>query len=298
MLIGVKPGHFQVDPQQLGRYTVFVNIHALRVYYLDMGSKKRLVISTGAIGLLIAIGVYGFISKSHSSRSNPTQGAQQNQAGTADASVSNPVDTQANTPTNSTPDNTAPSHPIDQPDSIWMIVNKHQPLPATYAPPDLTTVGAKQMRAEAADAIKRLVTAAKQDGVALTYVSGYRAYSTQQSLYDSYVANDGQAKADTYSARPGHSEHQTGLAMDVGNANGDCELDVCFADTAGGEWIAAHAHEYGFIIRYLSGKTAITGYQYEPWHVRYVGTWLADTLHASGQTMEEYFNTAAAPNYQ
>lgn len=264
-----------------------------------MGSKKRLVIIIGVIGLLSAIGAYGFISRSHSSRDKPTQSVQQDQMDATDVSGgSQPADTQADTPANNPPVNAAPAYPIDQPDSIWMIVNKHQPLPAAYVPTDLTAVGAKQMRTEAAEAIKRLVAAAKQDGVALTYVSGYRSYGTQQSLYNSYVANDGQAKADTYSARPGYSEHQTGLAMDIGNANGDCELDVCFADTAGGKWLVAHAHEYGFVVRYLSGKTTVTGYQYEPWHMRYVGAWLADKLHASGQTMEEYFSIDAAPNYQ
>lgn len=191
----------------------------------------------------------------------------------------------------------SPNYSIDDPASIWVVVNKKRPLPSSYAPSDLISVGGKQMRSQAASAIKQLVSAATSDGLSLKYVSAYRSYSYQTTLYNNYVAADGQSKADTYSARPGHSEHQTGLAADIGNADGSCELDICFGQTVAGKWIDAHAYEYGFIVRYPADETAVTGYQYEPWHVRYVGTWLAKQLHNKPQTLEEYFGIGAAPDY-
>ena len=113
-------------------------------------------------------------------------------------------------------------------------------------------------------------------------LSGFRSYSTQKVLYNSYVQTDGVEAADTYSARPGHSEHQTGLAFDVGN------IDYGYGDTDAGRWLNDHAHEYGFIIRYLKGKESITGYVYEPWHIRYVGLNVASEIHTRGITLEEY----------
>lgn len=191
----------------------------------------------------------------------------------------------------------SPNYSIDDPASIWVVVNKKRPLPSSYAPADLVNLGSKQMRTEAATALKKLFSGAANAGISLKYVSGYRSYGYQTTLYNNYVAADGQAKADTYSARPGHSEHQSGLAMDVGNTDGNCELDVCFGQTAAGQWVAAHAHEYGFVVRYTADKTAVTGYQYEPWHLRYVGTWLAQKIHDTPQTLEEYFGLGAAPSY-
>jgi D-alanyl-D-alanine carboxypeptidase len=108
-------------------------------------------------------------------------------------------------------------------------------------------------------------------------------------LYNGYVAKDGQAAADRYSAKPGTSEHQTGLAMDVCLANSGCSLEQAFGDTPAGKWVAANAHKYGFIVRYLPGKDAITGYEYEPWHLRYVGIELATELQRNNKTMEEFF---------
>ena len=113
-------------------------------------------------------------------------------------------------------------------------------------------------------------------------ISGYRSYAYQASLYNSYVAQDGQALADTYSARPGHSEHQSGLAFDIG------ALDNGYGNTPDGRWLHAHCADYGFIIRYPAGKESMTGYQYEPWHVRYVGKEIASQIMAQGITLEEY----------
>ena len=112
--------------------------------------------------------------------------------------------------------------------------------------------------------------------------SGFRSYETQNRIYNNYVSNYGQSSADTFSARPGHSEHQTGLAIDVNS------IDDSFADTPEAEWLASHAHEYGFIIRYPKGKESITGYKYEPWHIRYLGVEKATEVYNSGLTLEEF----------
>lgn len=167
--------------------------------------------------------------------------------------------------------------------SITVVVNKKHKLPSTYAPGGI--------RGEASSALTQLFNDAATHGIGLKILSGYRSYATQSSTYNGYVARDGQALADTYSARPGHSEHQTGLAIDVGN--GTCDLEICFGDTSAGKWIAANAQNYGFIIRYPNGKQAETGYQYEPWHLRFVGTDNAKAVAASGKTLDQYYNVEA-----
>ncbi len=185
----------------------------------------------------------------------------------------------------------------DKPESPWVVINKVRPLPDKYVPAELTTIRSAQMQALAAADLEKLMSAAAKDNVALRIISGYRSFETQQALYDGYVKKDGQAQADTYSARPGYSEHQTGLAADLGNGSGHCDLDICFAATGGGQWLSANAHTYGFTIRYPEGKTPITGFQYEPWHIRYVGVDLANELRSKKQTLEEFFNLSAAQTY-
>lgn len=190
-------------------------------------------------------------------------------------------------------------HSIDEPGSIWWIVNKNRSLPDGYVPPDLVVPdvllrlgpGEEQMqiRELIADDIKAMFDAAAADGIPLVFGSGYRSFALQKQFYASYVAQDGQAAADRYSARPGTSEHQTGLTVDITSPSGECHLEICFGDMPEGKWLAAHAHEHGFIIRYLEGKESITGYQYEPWHLRFVGRELAAELKKSGLTMEEFF---------
>lgn len=154
-----------------------------------------------------------------------------------------------------------------------LLVNKKYALPSNYNP---------GVNGEASSALNNLQAAASSLGYSLPLLSGFRSYETQRVLYNSYVAVDGVEVADTYSARPGHSEHQTGLAFDVG------ELDYGFGDTPSGTWLKEHAHEYGFIIRYLQGKESITGYNYEPWHIRYVGVSVATDIYSRGITLEEY----------
>lgn len=161
-----------------------------------------------------------------------------------------------------------------------LIANKSYPLPEGYAPGGLLPT--------VVEAWNAMVAAAKEDGISLWIVSGYRSYQTQETLYKNYVARNGQAEADTYSARPGHSEHQTGLAFDIN------EISYAFGESAAGQWVAEHAAEYGFIIRYPKDKQEITGYVYEPWHLRYLGTDLAMDVVESGLCLEEYFNIDSA----
>ncbi len=155
-----------------------------------------------------------------------------------------------------------------------LIVNKTYSVPKEYG-------GAITL--ETQDAFDTMQAAAAADGIILFICSGYRDYNYQRTLYRNYAARDGYAAADTYSARPGHSEHQTGLALDINSTDGS------MATSPEGVWLAAHCAEYGFIIRYPEGKQDITGYMYEPWHIRYVGAELAQELTESGLTMEEYF---------
>ncbi len=158
-----------------------------------------------------------------------------------------------------------------------LIVNKTFSLPAGYGPGGILY--------EAYDPLMEMFDAAAQEGISLHIVSGYRSYDTQNGLYKKYGAEYGFDAADTFSARPGYSEHQSGYAADLNS------VDNSFAGTAEGKWIAANCYKYGFIIRYPEGKQDITGYIYEPWHVRYVGKDLAGKLYNGGEwiTMEEYF---------
>lgn len=147
-----------------------------------------------------------------------------------------------------------------------------------------------QLRSETATAVEQLFAAAKKDGINLMVSSGYRSYTYQVNLYAGYVRSSGQAEADKISARPGHSEHQTGLALDVEPTSKTCEVEQCFGDTPEGQWVKAHAYEYGFIIRYTPDKVAVTGYSSEPWHIRYVGAELAAEMHRTNtETLEEFF---------
>ena len=197
----------------------------------------------------------------------------------------------------------------DDPNSLWVIVNKIRPLqPKSFAPSDLRTPNVAlrssdtnsemKMRDPAATALEHMFTAAKQDGINLLLASGYRSYGLQVSVYNRNVSNLGQAEADTQSARPGFSEHQTGLAVDVGAASRTCEIESCFAGTAEGKWVAKNAYKFGFVVRYQDGSQPVTGYVYEPWHLRFVGTELSEELVRVGNpTLEAFFNLPAAPNY-
>lgn len=144
--------------------------------------------------------------------------------------------------------------------------------------------GSGSLNIEAAQHFREMVDAAKEDEIKLKSVSAYRSYSTQSSLYNKYVNKDGEEKADTYSARPGHSEHQTGLAVDINTAS----TSAHFENTKEYEWLINNSYKYGFALRYLKDKEFITGYKYEPWHFRYFGKEVATILHNENITYEEY----------
>lgn len=197
---------------------------------------------------------------------------------------------------------------VDDPQSIWVVVNKARPLdPKDYAPdvtvPDVplrlnADNGEMHIAKAAAPGFEEMFAAAKQNGLQLMLASGYRSYNLQISVYGAEVKNYGQATADSESARPGFSEHQTGLAADIEPASRQCEVADCFGDTPEGKWVAANSWKYGFIMRYIPGKEAVTGYRAEAWHVRYVGKDLAKEMHDTGvQTLEEFFGLPDAPDY-
>ena len=157
-----------------------------------------------------------------------------------------------------------------------LIVNKTYSLPKDYNPGKLNT--------DAYNAFEKMKEAASKDNIKLWIASGYRSYTTQDNLYNYYLKNDSKEKVDTYSARPGHSEHQTGYAMDLNI------IDSSFEGTPEAIWIEKNCYKYGFIIRYPKGKEQITGYKYEPWHVRYLGEENNKKVHDSTLTLEEYLN--------
>lgn len=193
------------------------------------------------------------------------------------------------------------------PDSIHVLANRHNPLqPADYEPDDLVYPNVVQsgpedammMREEAAAALEDLFVAAEQEASALGLVSGYRSFDYQVQIYSQRHAEVGTEETDLYMSRPGYSEHQTGLTADVvGSANPDCILGTCFADTEEGQWVADNAHRFGFVVRYLEDMEDITGYPYEPWHLRYVGEETAEEVYEEGLTMEEYWEVDPAPDY-
>lgn len=194
--------------------------------------------------------------------------------------------------------------------SMWVVVNKKRPLnPLKYVPAKLVipniplrgniTGDERYVSATMAPALEAMAHAASAQGVTLNLQSGYRSYDFQVNLFNTYVQQEGLAQANRESAHPGYSEHQTGLAADLGGvSNPACNVAACFASTTEGEWLAANAYQYGFIVRYPTDKEAVTGYEYEPWHVRYVGVDLATEMHNQGvETLEEFFGLGSAPSY-
>ncbi len=186
---------------------------------------------------------------------------------------------------------------LDDASSLWVVVNKTRPLnPVNYAPAHaaLNLPGGGQMRPEAAAALQKMFADYQaQTGDHFTVVSPYRSYNTQVSVYNGWVAKLGKAQADRQSARPGYSEHQTGLAVDVNTA-----VSQSFGATAPGTWIAANSWQYGFIVRYPDGLEPVTGYEYEPWHLRFIGPELATEMHTTGiKTLEQFFGLPDAPDY-
>lgn len=161
-----------------------------------------------------------------------------------------------------------------------LLANKQNPLPSDYAP---------GVNPEAQSAFEAMRAEALEAGIDLFAFSVFRDFNRQKKLYEGYVAKDGQEKADRYSARPGFSEHQTGLAFDIGESGAEQHWAAAsFGDTEAGKWVAENAYRYGFILRYPEGKEQLTGYMHESWHFRYVGKEAAKEIYEADITLEEY----------
>ncbi|MGJ7921677.1 M15 family metallopeptidase [Neobacillus sp. LXY-4] len=189
---------------------------------------------------------------------------------------------------------------IKNPLNVLALVNKQYALPDGYLPNDLVRpnvmfsfgnqdIEKSYMRKEAAQALEKMFLDAQSSGLTLQAVSGYRSFERQVALFDAEVSRVGRDLAVQAVAVPGNSEHQTGLAMDISSESANLNLSEQFESTEEGKWLAANAHRFGFILRYPKGKEAITGYQYEPWHFRYVGEKAAKLIFKKNMTLEEYF---------
>ncbi|MGH1524563.1 M15 family metallopeptidase [Leifsonia sp. L25] len=184
-------------------------------------------------------------------------------------------------------------------------MNKPRPLnPITYKPaslvyPEVPYVNHQPMRPEVAEALVAMFHAGKAEaGLEFSVQSAYRSFESQTGVYNDDVARHGMAYADTDTARPGHSEHQTGLAVDISAVPAKCSLDACFAHTPQGEWLAANAWRFGFLLRYPADKVAVTGFAFEPWHFRYIGVPLATQLKSTNvTTLEEFFGVPGGTEY-
>jgi LAS superfamily LD-carboxypeptidase LdcB len=198
--------------------------------------------------------------------------------------------------------NFAPASPTPQatcaPSDLLRLVDKDHALPDDYVPPDLVTLDPKdsspgsatvvQMRKEAADALHAMLEAARSQNIFFLAQSAYRSYEYQNQVYAAEVRSVGQAQADRESARPGHSEHQLGLAVDFTTRALNFDLNQSFAATPEGRWLTQHAAEFGFVLSYPEGKEDQTGYEYEPWHYRYIGVSAAQQFVQSGQTLNQW----------
>jgi len=198
---------------------------------------------------------------------------------------------------------------INNPTSIWVVVNKQRPLstigfvPSTLITPSvsinrISNILPTSLQPIAAQAIDSMFMSAKTNNIYLALTSAYVPYTFQQGVYDGYLATQGQAAADANTIRPGYDESQVGLSADLAAANKKCVNQICFSTTPEGKWLIANAYKFGFTLRYPSGKQNITGFNYEPWHYRYVGIDLATQLNTNNQTLEQFFNLSPAPNYK
>ncbi|MGN0194145.1 MAG: D-alanyl-D-alanine carboxypeptidase family protein [Pseudoramibacter sp.] len=211
--------------------------------------------------------------------------------------------TKAKTKTAQTQPYTTLKEKAAQSGSVEQLVNKTHTVSRNYVPQDLVTLNVKsvravQLRKEAAEALSRMFDAASRDGAVLVANSGYRSYEDQETIFNQHTQSLGEAKANAISSKPGESEHQLGLAIDLTCAEMSGDLQQSFENTAEGKWLQAHAQDYGFIIRFPKGAEAQTGYEYEPWHLRYVGVSLAQKIKKSGLCYEAYLKKYGATRVQ
>lgn len=198
---------------------------------------------------------------------------------------------------------------FDNPASVFVIVNKHRPItPAGFQPLDLVEVKESKslensrghkLSLPAAEALESMALEMQKQGQGkLTLNSGFRSYKAQDSLYKGIVKSQGETQALLKAAKASFSEHQTGLAADISFPSQGCAVMTCFGNTKAGKWISENSWRFGFVVRYKLGTEAITGYSYEPWHLRYVGLEVAKLYSESGmKTLEEFWGLRPAPNY-
>ncbi len=183
---------------------------------------------------------------------------------------------------------------VEDPASLTVLVNKNNALPADYVP-ELEALGeaygSGSLRPEASQAFRAMADAAREEGISLLSVSAYRSYQHQWNTYNRYLGQYARKTVDTFSARPGHSEHQTGLALDINVASSKAH----FEKTPAFAWLKEHCAQYGFLLRYDQGKEEITGYRFEPWHYRYVGVEIAQACMEQGLSYEEYLALPQEP---
>lgn len=201
-----------------------------------------------------------------------------------------------------------PRFSIDFAESEYVLVNKHRPLANLSFAPEVVEIKSSgsldnsrglTLRKSAASALEQLANALSEQGLGKLFVnSAYRSYNYQSELFVSKTKQYGLSGALLRSAKAGYSEHQTGLAVDVSVPAQGCAIMECFGDTEAGKWLAENAWEFGFIIRYEKGTTPITGYSYEPWHLRFIGKEMAREYKAGGfRTLEEFWGLKPAPDY-
>ena len=191
------------------------------------------------------------------------------------------------------------TYSLTKANSLWVVANKQRPLnPITYKPALAYYKGVAVAKVTAPALTQMAAGMAKAKAGTLLLNSGYRSFDTQKIVHARQVSRLGLKAGEALAARPGYSEHQTGLAVDVSASGQGCAIQVCFAKTKAGKWLAANAWQYGFILRYPDGQTKVTGYQFEPWHFRYVGVQLATELKSQNiATLEKFWQLPAAPNY-
>lgn len=273
----------------------FIIIGLSDIKYFKKSKKRRnALIKFILLGAMVNGTIYGGVKMYNTRNANEIGTEKKEEKNVPMVDNSSSESTSSEKPTDD-PNKTSKGFTIEVRDGVtyvdgYLLVNKTYPLPSTYVPTgthkEVTTANCQEcIIEEAYTAYKKMRSDASNLGLSLWIASGYRSYTYQNGLYEMYVKRSGKVAADTYSARPGHSEHQSGYAFDLNS------VDDSFANTKEGIWVNDNCYKYGFILRYPKGKDNETGYKYESWHLRYVGTELAEKLYNGGDwiTMETYF---------